>query len=169
MEYREVQPHVTRIKDAVLLRRMPPWGAVKGFGDFKNEQGLSLEEIELITDWVDSDARRGNNPNALPSVPKFRKPAAFKLPKNAIEVSGPLSLKATLKLDGLFAVKVPPGSSIRIVALFPEGHVEPLLWLYEYDERAPHPFLFRKPLDLPVGTRIQGVPIDARVFLIPGK
>ena len=169
VDYRDVQPHVARIKDAVLSRRMPPWGAVKGFGDFKSEQGLSLEEIELITDWIDSDAPRGNNPNALPSVPKFQKPSTFKPPKNAIEVSGPLSLKAPLKLDGLFAAKVPPGSSIRITALFPDGHVEPLLWLYEYDERFPHPFLFTKPLNLPAGTKIQGVPAQARVFLIQGK
>lgn len=168
-EYRDVQPHVARIKDAVLARRMPPWGAVKGFGDFKNEQGLSLEEIELITDWVDSDAPRGNNPNVLPSIPKFQKPATFKLAKNAIEVSGPFTLKAPLKLDGLFPTKVPPGSSIKITALFPDGHVEPVLWLYEYDERFPHPFLFKKPLTLTAGARIQGVPPEARVSLIQSK
>jgi hypothetical protein len=146
---------------------MPPWGAVKGFGDFRNDQGLSLEEIELITDWVDSDTPRGNNPNALPKVPKFQKPSAFKLPKKAIEVSGPLSLKAPVKLDGLFPSKVPSAHSMRIVALLPDGHIEPLLWLYEYDERFPHPFLLRKPLTLPTGTRIQGVPSEASVFLIP--
>ena len=41
-------------KEAVLARRMPPWGAVKGFGDFRNDQGLSQAELDLITDWVDS-------------------------------------------------------------------------------------------------------------------
>jgi hypothetical protein len=56
---------------------------------------------------------------------------------------------------------------MRIVALLPDGHIEPLLWLYEYDERFPHPFLLRKPLTLPAGTRIQGVPSEASVFLIP--
>jgi hypothetical protein len=169
MEYRDVQPHAARIKDAVLSRRMPPWGAVKGFGDFKNDHGLSPEEIELITDWVDSDTPRGNNPNVMPAVPKFQKPATFKLPKNAIEVSGPFSLKSALKLDGLFPATVPSRSSIKIVAVHPDGYIEPLVWLFEYDERVPHPFVFKKPLNLPVGTRIQGVPSDARVFLILGK
>jgi mono/diheme cytochrome c family protein len=169
MTFREVQPHAARIKEQVLSRRMPPWGAVKGFGEFKNELGLSQEEIGLITDWVDSDTPRGNNPNVLAPVPKFQKPANFKLPKNAVEVSGPLSLKSALKLEGLLPAKVPSGSSIKITASLPDGHVEPLLWLYEYEERFAHPFWLRMPLNLPAGTKIHGVPSDARVFLIPGK
>src|SRR5207244_529676 len=80
------------IKEAVLSRRMPPWGAVKGFGDFRNDQGLSQAELELITDWVDSDTPKGNNPNALPKEPKFERPSAVKTPKNAITVSGDLTL-----------------------------------------------------------------------------
>jgi mono/diheme cytochrome c family protein len=169
VEYRDVQPHAAAIKDAVLSRRMPPWGAVKGFGDFKNEAGLSLEEIELIADWVDSDTPRGNNPNALPPVPKFNKPAEFKLPKNAIGVSGPHRLTSALKLDGLFAAKVPTGSSMKIVAVLPDGHVEPLLWLYQYQQSFGHPYLFRNPPRLPAGTAIQGVLPGAQVYLLPGK
>ena len=57
------------IKDAVLSRRMPPWGAVKGFGSFRNDQSLSQEQIELVTRWVDGGIRRGNNPQMLPAVP----------------------------------------------------------------------------------------------------
>jgi hypothetical protein len=169
MEYREAQPYAARIKDAVLSRRMPPWGAVKGFGDFKNDQGLSFEEIELIADWVDGDTPRGNNPNALPRVPKFRKPETFKLPKNAIDVSGPLELKSALKLDGVFPAKVPSGSSLRVVAVLPDGHMEPLLWLYEYQPGFAHPFLFRNPPRLPAGTTIRGVGPGAQLYLLPGK
>ena len=168
-DYRDVQPHAARIKETVLSRQMPPWGAVKGFGSFKDEQGLSLEEIELITDWVDSDTPKGNNPNSLPEVPKFKKPATFKLPKNAVEVSGEFTLKSPLKLDGLFPSKVPAGKSVRIVVAFPDGHIEPLLWLYEYEERFAHPFWLAKVLTLPVGTKIHGVPADTQVFLIPGR
>ena len=39
MTYQEAQPHASAIKDSVLARRMPPWGAVKGFGDFRNDRG----------------------------------------------------------------------------------------------------------------------------------
>jgi len=169
VDYRDVQPHASKIKEAVLSRRMPPWGAVKGFGDFKNDQGLSLEEIELIADWVDSDTPRGNNPNALPPVPKFKKPASFKLPKNAVTVSGTVRLKSALKLDGLFVGTVPAGSSPKITAVLPDGQIEPLVWLYEYQQSFGQPYLFRHPLSLPVGTTIQGVPPEAQVHLLPGK
>src|ERR1041384_6606580 len=92
MKYPEVQPRAVEIKEAVLSRRMPPWGAVKGFGDFRNDQGLSQAELELITDWVDSDTPKGNNPNALPKEPKFDRLPAFKIPKSAVTVSGDVTL-----------------------------------------------------------------------------
>ena len=59
--YPDVQPRAVEIRDAVLSRRMPPWGAVKGFGDFRNDQALTAEQIELITDWVQDDTPKGNN------------------------------------------------------------------------------------------------------------
>ena len=92
MTYAEVQPRLTEIQDAVLNRRMPPWGAVKGFGDFRNDQALTGEEIELISDWIDAGASRGNNPRALPPVPKFKKPSKFSKPKGSLDVEGNLTL-----------------------------------------------------------------------------
>jgi hypothetical protein len=169
MKYQEVQPRAVAIKEAVLSRRMPPWGAVKGFGDFRNDQGLSQAELELITDWVDSDTPKGNNPNALPKEPKFERPSAVKIPKNAIPVSGDLTLTRTLTLDGLLPQKVPAGTSMRIIASMPSGETQPLLWLYEYKDTYQHAFLFRKSLDLPAGTVIHGVPPEAAIVLIPGK
>jgi len=53
MTYQDAQPRASAIKDAVLSRRMPPWGAVKGFGNFRNDQGLTQEQITLISDWVE--------------------------------------------------------------------------------------------------------------------
>ncbi len=38
---------------------MPPWGAVKGFGNFRNEQGLTQEQISLIADWVEGGVTQG--------------------------------------------------------------------------------------------------------------
>ncbi len=64
------------IKDAVLARQMPPWGAVKGFGEFRNDQGLTQEQIELISDWVEGGMTKGNNPNVKPAPPKFDTPPA---------------------------------------------------------------------------------------------
>ena len=74
MTYADVQPRGNAIKDAVLARRMPPWGAVKGFGNFRNDQSLTQEQIELITKWVDGGIRRGNNPRMLPEFPFSNRP-----------------------------------------------------------------------------------------------
>src|SRR5438552_19025035 len=51
MRYQDVQPRAVDLKDAVLSRHMPPCGAVKGFGEFRNDQGLTPVELELITAW----------------------------------------------------------------------------------------------------------------------
>jgi len=169
MKYQEVQPRAVEIKEAVLSRRMPPWGAIKGFGDFRNDQGLSQAELELITDWVDSDTPKGNNPNTLPKEPKLDKLPTVKVPKNGIAVSGDLTLNRGLTLDGLFPERVPAGASVRVVASLPDGATQPLLWLYEYKDSYQHPFLFRNSVNLPAGTVIRGIPSDARMLLIPGK
>jgi len=169
MKYTDVQPRAVAIKEAVLSRTMPPWGAVKGFGDFRNDQGMSQAELELITDWVDSDTPRGNNPNVIPKEPKFKKPSLFKTPKDALTVSGNLTLSKVMVIDGLFPESVPDTKSAKIVAELPGGGIQPLLWLYEYKNSYQHPFLFREPIELPAGTVIKGVPADAKLELIPGK
>ena len=53
MTFQEAQPYASAIKDSVLARRMPPWGAVKGFGNFRNDAGLTQEQIGLVADWVE--------------------------------------------------------------------------------------------------------------------
>jgi hypothetical protein len=148
---------------------MPPWGAVKGFGDFRNDQGLTQEEIELITDWVEDGTPRGNNPNMLPKEPKFKKPDAVKIPKNAVSVSSDLKLDRPFVLDGLWIDTMPDRAQMQIVASLPDGTIEPLLWLYEYNARFKHAFLLRDPLALPAGTVIRGVLPGASVTLLPGK
>ena len=58
-------------------------------------------------------------------------------------------------------------TSDQIIAEFPDGRVEPLVWLDDYKEKYAHPFLFRTPLELPAGTVISGIPPGATVLLLP--
>ncbi len=167
MTHQEAQPRAVAIKDSVLARQMPPWGAVKGFGDFRNDEGLTQEQISVITDWVEGDTPRGNNPNAMPAPPKFDATPQPSIPTRTIAVSGDLRLDRPVRLDGLIPERVAKGASIQIVAALPNGGIEPLVWLYQYRDSDRHPFLFRKPLDLPLGTVIRGVPKSAKVLLIP--
>ncbi len=167
MTYKDAQPHASAIKDAVLSRRMPPWGAVKGFGHFRNDQGLTQEEVTLVSDWVEGGIARGNNARTLPPAPKFQEPSPFKLPKGTIAVTGRHTLEHAVTLHGVYPEHVPNGASMQVVAVLPNGGVEPLIWLYQYKDSYRHPFFFRKPMALPPKTVIRGVRGDARILLIP--
>ncbi|HZM92212.1 MAG TPA: cytochrome c [Vicinamibacterales bacterium] len=165
MTYSDAQPRANEIKDAVLARRMPPWGAVKGFGSFRNDLSLSQEQIETISRWVDGGIRRGNNPLQAPKQPSFA-PVASHDPVPSLRVSGPFTLAQPIALDGLLPERVPPGQSLRIVAALPNGSVQPLVWLHDFDSRFSHPFMFRAALHLPAGTTIHGVPPTASIGLL---
>ena len=165
LTYKDVQPRANAIKAAVLARTMPPWGAVKGFGNFRDDQSLSQEQIELITKWVDGGIRRGNNPAMLPKPPEF-KPSPRISNTASRPIRGTVTLDRAIVLDGLLAEQVMPDQSFQVVAVLPGGHVEPLLWLHGYDPRYAHPFLLRTPLHLPAGTVIRGVPTNVVLVLL---
>jgi hypothetical protein len=167
MTYGDAQPRANEIKEAVLARRMPPWGAIKGFGRFRNDQSLTPEQIELITKWVDGGIRRGNNPRLLPKEPVFENSADAPVPKHVLRVQGAFTLPRDIVLDGLQPESVQSAQSMRIVAASPQGSLEPLVWLHEYKGKYAHPFLFRRPLRLSAGTQIQGIPANASILLIP--
>ena len=123
MTYQEAQPRAPAIKDAVLSRRMPPWGAVKGFGSFQGDQGLTQQQIELVADWVEGGTTRGNNPKTLPPIPKFEPPVGFRLPKDALAVTDGLILHQPLLVAGVYPQHVPPGATMQVVAVRPTGDV----------------------------------------------
>src|SRR3954452_12526433 len=87
LTYEEARPWAKAIKEEVLERRMPPWGAVKGFGDFKNDQGLTQEQIELITDWVEGGAP-GGDPSLLPKLPSSARAPVLKASSELVAGSG---------------------------------------------------------------------------------
>ena len=169
MEFRDVQPRAVAIRDAVLSRRMPPWGAVKGFGAFRNDQGLTQEQIELFTLWIANDTPRGNNRRALPKEPTFTNPAPVAVPSNAIKVTTTTTLDHAMTLAGLFPEHVSPDQSVRVIAVLPGGKMRPLVWLHGYDERMAHLFLYRDAVSLPMGAVIQGIPAGMTLWLIPAS
>ena len=166
--YKAARPWAKAIGEEVLQRRMPPWGAVKGFGDFRNDQGLTEEQLELIVDWEEGGAPEGEDKD-LPAPPKLKPSALSAHPLGELTVSGDFKLTRPLKLDGLLPKIVPEGESFQITAELPDGSVEPLLWLRNYKQAFAHPFLLRKPLDLPLGTLVHGVPADVSIAFIPWK
>jgi hypothetical protein len=164
--YSEARPWAVAIKEEVLARRMPPWGAVKGFGDFRNDQALTPEQLEVITSWVEGGVPEGE-PKELPADAKLPELPAIEHRHGEIAVHGEFALTRAFTLDGIVLEKTPEKASFQITAEFPDGGVEPLLWVQGYKPQFAHPFLRRTPLELPRGTTIHGVPEGATVILQP--
>jgi hypothetical protein len=63
-DYSEARRWAQGIKRSVLDRRMPPWQASPGFGDFENDGSLTPYEVELLVAWVNGGMRVGPPPEA---------------------------------------------------------------------------------------------------------
>jgi mono/diheme cytochrome c family protein len=70
VSYDEARPWARSIKQRVVARTMPPWGADPAHGVFKNDPRLSDADIETIAKWVDGGAPKGDDKD-LPAVPQF--------------------------------------------------------------------------------------------------
>ena len=166
MTYAVARPWAVAIKEEVLERRMPPWGAVKGFGDFRNDKALTPEQFELIGSWVGGGVPEGEEKD-LPPPPKFDEQPA-KIPSHGVlSVSGEFEVRKDFQLDGLFAKTVPDDAAFQVTAELPDGSIEPLVWFEHYHAKFAHPFLYRTVIDLPAGTKIHGVPKGSEILLLP--
>ncbi len=166
--YEQARPWAKAIKEEVNERRMPPWGAVKGFGEFRDDQGLTQEQIELINDWVEGGAPEGDAA-LLPKLPATKAEGANREIYATSIVDGQLTLKAPLKLKGIRPDNIPEGTTLQVIAERPDGSIEPLLWLYNYKPQFQRTYMYRTPLSFPAGTKVQIAPMSAgTVALLAG-
>jgi hypothetical protein len=70
LSYKEARPWARSIKEKIVKREMPPWGADPAHGEFSNDTSLSQTDIATIADWVDQGAKEGD-PRDLPPAPQF--------------------------------------------------------------------------------------------------
>jgi hypothetical protein len=77
--FEEARPWAKAIKEEILEKRMPPYQAVKGFGAFHTDYGLSQRETDLIVSWVEGGAPKGDEKD-LPPRPS-NAPQAWSLGK----------------------------------------------------------------------------------------
>ena len=157
MSYDEARPWAKAMREEVLERRMPPWGAVEGVGTFRENPSLTALEIEYIVGWVEGGAPEGDAVY-LPAKPDFNpaKNAQSEVPGRNLTVE---STVPALLRDAVTAVAITPrdlvnGASMEVTAYKPDGTVEHLIWLRNYREEWTRTYWFRDPIRLPAGTRI---------------
>jgi hypothetical protein len=78
-EYSHVYRRRDKILELVEKRLMPPWKAVRGYGDFKGERRMSDAEISTIARWVAAGAPEGD-PKELPLPRDFSVATALDSP-----------------------------------------------------------------------------------------
>ena len=166
--YEEARPWAKAIKEEVLERRMPPWGAVKGFGEFLHDRGLTPEEISVIADWVEGGAPEGD-PKYLPDRPKAEPPAPVRVQGKRMTVQTSLTLPAPIKLVAIEPKTKGDIESVRVIAEQPDGSIEPLIWLRKYKGQWHQTYAFRNPISLAAGSRIRVEPPSPASFIIYGK
>ena len=160
--YDDARPWAKAIKEETLERRMPPFAAVKGFVDLRDDQSLTMEQLELISDWVEGGAPEGD-PTWLPTaaaatIPARNRQADLQPDKSEAGVRTDVSSGAVLghamTINGVEIKNLDSGGSLRAFAQLPDGRMEPLIWIYQYNPKFQRPYYFRKPLLLPSGARI---------------
>lgn len=145
--YTEARPWAKAIRDQVLSRRMPPWGAVRGAGEFLNDPSLTQPELERIVQWVEGGAPEGD-PVYLPRARAVTAPATPLL-RPAMRLSA--GRPRTLATDRAFA-GIRPDSPLEAIATLPGGRIEHLIWLRDFHSLT---YVFRQPERFPKGTKLR--------------
>ena len=66
LTYKETRPWAASIREAVLLKKMPPWFADPTHGSFSNDRRLSERELAILSKWAESGAPEGDAADAPP-------------------------------------------------------------------------------------------------------
>lgn len=146
--YEQARPWAKAIRDEVLARRMPPWDAVRGVGDFRNDFSLSPPELDLLVSWVEGGAPEGN-PVFLPPAANFPPVSMDREPAQGMRLQASVTLSQSLTLVG-----IRPEGPLEILANLPGGAVRRLIWVRNFRPEWNQTYYFRKPVKLPKGTRI---------------
>ncbi len=104
--FEEARPWAKAIKEEVLEKRMPPYQAVKGFGTFHTDYGLSQRETDLIVSWVEGGAPKGEEKD-LPPREAAAVNGGWKLGKPDLEVTASEPVKVPAKESAVRCVVVP--------------------------------------------------------------
>lgn len=66
LTYEDAEKRTSRIREAVLEERMPPWHADPRYGQFANDRRLSRDERDALIAWIDAGAPKGDEKDMPP-------------------------------------------------------------------------------------------------------
>ncbi len=127
MTFEEARPWARAVKQRVVAREMPPWGADPAIGAFRNDPRLSDAEIDTIVRWVDGGAPKGRDKD-LPRKPEFvdgwtigkpdvvlKMTDAFEVPASGVIDYQYISIPTNFTEDRwIKAIEISPGSRAHV-------------------------------------------------------
>jgi hypothetical protein len=105
--YAQTRPWAKAIREAVALKKMPPWFAEPGYGPFANDCSLSQPEIDTLVRWADNSAPKGN-PNDAPTPRSWPDGWNISPPDAVLDMPRPFPLPASGDVDYQYIV-IPTG------------------------------------------------------------
>ena len=158
LTYEEARPWAKGIRDEVLNRRMPPWDAVKGVGEFRDDACLSLPEIDLIVNWVEGGSPEGDL-SYLPLLPVGADEG------NQVARTRGVNTRDTSTLDIARTVRgIRPLGAVEVSVMLPDGSVRRLLWVRNFRAEWNRIYWLRTPQRLPRGTQLKVTGAAAEIF-----
>jgi hypothetical protein len=143
--YQNARPWARAIKNKVVAREMPPWGAAADSLKMANDRSLSPKDVETIVKWADAGAPKGDDKD-LPQMPAF--PAggwAFGEPDAVID----LPIEA----------QVPPTGEVPQTSYFVKSPFPTDVWIQKMQVRTNNPAIVHHATlfirQLPEGTVIK--------------
>jgi hypothetical protein len=118
--YEEARPWAKAIKEEILEKRMPPWFAMKGYGEFRNAPALTQHEVDVIVNWVEGGAPKGDD-KELPSGPLVSDDWPLGKPSLTLKVADKVDVAADADLERTFLIetRLKEDRSIEAVDLRP--------------------------------------------------
>ena len=169
--YASARPWAKAIKEEVLERRMPPAQAVKGFGQFEDDYGLTQHEVEQIVAWVDGGTPKGDDKDLPPDRVQTAKDDSRSkgLKIIAMRATGEIQKAESYRIESTVrmpahaeAIAIRPllfpfAQSLEVTAYRPDGTTEVLAWTRDYRYDWQPAYYFQEPVRLPKGTRVRAV------------
>jgi hypothetical protein len=107
LSYQDTRPWAKAIREAVLIRKMPPWFADPAHGSFSNDRRMPQAEIDRIVAWADGGAKEGN-PKDAPKPRTFTDGWVMGKPDAVVEMPMDFAVPASGKVEYTYFV-VPTG------------------------------------------------------------
>jgi hypothetical protein len=145
--YETARPWAKAMRDEVMTRKMPPWGAVPGYGpELRGDPSLAQIEIDTVVRWVEGGAPKGDDvwlPHGTPKAPDPR-PA---LTGPFVKVTSGWHASRDFRLIGIRA----EGRELQVTLTHPNGAVEPIIWLRDTPGKLAD-FVFTDPVAIERGS-----------------